>query len=108
MKLEDPFRYVKVDKRVTLPAVIVLLAIFLPISLSRDIASKMITSAFNWTTIPWGWAYLLFCLFCFFVLLYWAVGRYGTVKLGGRRTNPIIPGLTGLQCCFVPASAAGL
>ncbi len=106
--LKDPFNHVKMDKRVFWPVLIVLLAIIIPVAASKEAAATMITNAFNWSTIPLGWAYLVFCLFCFLVLLYWAAGRYGNVRLGGPDDEPEFKWFTWVAMLFCAGIGGGV
>ncbi len=106
--MKESFKHVKIDPKVFWPTFVVLLLILIPITVSKEAATAMISGAFNWSTIPLGWAYLVFCLFCFFVLLYWAAGRYGNVRLGGPDDEPEFKWSTWVAMLFCAGIGGGV
>ncbi len=106
--MKDSFSHVKMDPKVFWPTFIVLLLIIIPVAVSKEAASAMISAAFNWSTIPFGWAYLVFCLICFGVLMYWAFSKYGNVRLGGANDEPEFKWSTWVAMLFCAGIGGGI
>lgn len=46
------------------------------------------TTSMNWAAASVGWSYLVVPLMCIGLLLYMALGRYGTIRLGSSTSRP--------------------
>lgn len=54
----------------------------------QDGLAKLLNKALYGMTNSFGWYLNLFSLFCFIVVLFVAIGKYGNIKIGGKDAKP--------------------
>ena len=78
----------KIEKKVFIPAVVILAVIIIPLYLAPEISNQIISSVFEFCTGRLGFLYLLACLVSFGFLIWLTVSRHGNVKLGSAEDKP--------------------
>lgn len=77
-----------IEKRVFIPAFLVLIMILVPVYLIPETVDKAISVLFAFCTGKLGWIYLLTCIASFIFCIWLTVSPYGNVKLGDRDEKP--------------------
>jgi glycine betaine transporter len=67
-----------------------------------------VNRAFTWTTVDWGWLYLLSAFALVITAFVLMIGRYGRVKLGGPADKPEFSNFSWFAMLFGAAIAAGI
>ncbi|MEE9230101.1 MAG: BCCT family transporter [Acidobacteriota bacterium] len=70
------------------PAILVVLALSIPLALYPESSSEMIGRLLAAVTSRFGWLFLLFGITSLVFLLWLALGRYGNIRLGARGDRP--------------------
>lgn len=78
----------KLDKEVFGSAMLLLLIMSVAVVLKPEAIRAAVTHWLQWITHQWGWALLLFGVFCFVYLGKLAFGRYGNIRLGDKDSKP--------------------
>jgi len=78
----------RIDLQIFIPAMILVLGLLLPISLSPDKAGEVAGELIGIITTQFGWMYLLGGFVLFGTILWLAFGRYGMVRLGREEDVP--------------------
>lgn len=78
----------KLDKEVFGSAMLLLLIMAVAVVLKPEAIRTAVTHWLQWITHQWGWALLLFGVFCFVYLGLLAFGRYGDIRLGEKDSKP--------------------
>lgn len=77
-----------IEKKVFIPAFLVLVMILLPIYLIPESVDKAISVLFSFCTGKLGWIYLLTCIASFVFCIWLTLSPYGNVKLGDKDEKP--------------------
>ncbi|MCG8617758.1 MAG: BCCT family transporter [Desulfobacterales bacterium] len=96
------------DKRIFWPSIIVVLALALPLAIFQEDGKAVVNAIFGFMTKYFGWSFLLFGLGCFFFLLWVALGRYGSIKLGDPEDKPEFSFLSWIGMLFCAGVGSGL
>ncbi len=97
----------KVDLRIFLPSMCIILGVAIPLSVNPKFGYEMVTAAHAFVTTNFGWLAMLVPAVCIVFLLYMAFGPYAHVKLGGPDEKPEFTTLSWvamLFCCGVGSS----
>jgi len=86
--IDKPSLSPTLDKEVFGSAMLLLFIMTLAVVLKPESIRSSVTHWLQWVTNQWGWALLLFGLFCFFYLCQLAFGRYGSIRLGEKDSKP--------------------
>ncbi|KOA18410.1 L-carnitine/gamma-butyrobetaine antiporter [Clostridium homopropionicum DSM 5847] len=78
----------KIDYALMIPALIITLAISLPLALFKEQGAGIVNKVFAFTTSNFKWAFLIFGLFCVLFLIWLGCSKYGKIKLGGPDDKP--------------------
>lgn len=90
----------RVEKKVFIPAVLVLIAIIIPLFFVPDAANRVINYLFDFCTGKLGWVFLLTCLISFAFLIWLTCSKYGDVKLGSADEKPQYSNLSWIAMLF--------
>ena len=96
------------EKRIFWPAIIVILALALPLAVSQERGKAVVDAIFSFMTKYFGWTFLLFGLFAFFFLMWTAFGRYGDIKFGDPEDKPEFSFMSWLGMLFCAGVGSGL
>lgn len=77
-----------IDKAVFWPALIVVLAAVIPLILFPAESTETLNRILAIVTDGLGWLFLWFTVICFGLLMWFAFGRYGSVRFGGDDIQP--------------------
>ena len=77
-----------IDKAVFWPALIVVLAAVVPLILYPAESTEILSRILAIITDGLGWLFLWFTTICFGLLMWFAFGRYGSVRFGGDDVQP--------------------
>ena len=97
----------KIDPWIFLPAVLIILAVAIPLSVDAKFGYELVTKAHGFVTTYFGWLAMLVPAVCIVFLLYLSFGPYAHVKLGGPDEKPEFSTLNWvamLFCCGVGSS----
>ena len=78
----------KIDKVIFWTALIVIACFSVPLVLFPAEGKALLNTALSWATKTLGWAYLWFTIGTFGILVYFALGKYGSVRFGGPDARP--------------------
>lgn len=90
----------KIEKKVFIPAVVILAVIIIPLYLAPEISNQIISSVFEFCTGRLGFLYLLACLVSFGFLIWLTVSKHGNVKLGSAEDKPQYSNLSWIAMLF--------
>ena len=76
------------DKRIFLPSIVITILVALPFIYYASALQETIKSFYQFMAVSFGWAYLLVFVGGFIISLYVALGRYGSLRLGGADQKP--------------------
>ncbi len=107
-KLQQNEKQGFLDKRIFWPSIIVVLALALPLAIFQEDGKAVVNSIFGFMTKYFGWSFLLFCLACFFFLLWAAMSKYGDIKLGDPDEKPEFPFMSWIGMLFCAGVGSGL
>jgi BCCT family betaine/carnitine transporter len=97
----------KIDWRIFLPSVLIILAVAIPLSIDPKFGYGMVTAAHAFVTTNFGWLAMLVPAASIIFLIYMVFGPYAKVKLGGPDVKPefsTFNWITMLFCCGVGSS----
>ena len=97
----------KIDYRIFLPSVIIILAVTIPLAIDPKFGFEMVSAAHAFVTTNFGWLAMLVPGVSIIFLLYMVFGPYAHVKLGTPDEEPeftTINWLAMLFCCGVGSS----
>lgn len=77
-----------IDYALMLPAIILTLALSVPLALFKEEGAAVVSKVFAFTTSNFKWAFLLFGFFCVVFLVWLAASRWGNIKLGQPDDKP--------------------
>ncbi|GAA0690812.1 BCCT family transporter [Marinobacterium maritimum] len=77
-----------IDLQIFLPAMIVIIGLMVPISISPESAGEIAGNLIGIITKQLGWLYLMGAFMLFALMLWLAFGRYGMVRLGRESDTP--------------------
>ncbi|MDO5391317.1 MAG: BCCT family transporter [Eubacteriales bacterium] len=89
-----------IEKKVFIPAFLVLILIMVPIYLIPEQMNKIISVLFSACTEKLGWIYMLTCIASFGFLIWLTVSKYGDVKLGNKDEKPQYSNLSWIAMLF--------
>lgn len=89
-----------IEKKVFIPAFLVLIMILVPIYLIPETVDKAISVLFSFCTGKLGWIYLLTCIASFVFCIWLTVSPYGNVKLGDKDEKPQYSNLSWIAMLF--------
>lgn len=89
-----------IEKKVFIPAFLVLVGILIPIFWVPEQTNKAISFLFEFVTGQMGWLFLLTCLVSFGFLIWILFSKYGNVKLGGEDEKPQYRNLSWIAMLF--------
>ena len=97
----------KVDLRIFIPAMLIILGVGIPLSIDSKLGYVMVTKAHGFVTTYFGWLAMLVPAVSIVFLLYLIFGPYAHVKLGGPDEKPefsTINWIAMLFCCGIGSS----
>ncbi|MDR1308476.1 MAG: BCCT family transporter [Deltaproteobacteria bacterium] len=97
----------KIDWRIFLPSVLIILAVAIPLSIDPKFGYGMVTTAHAFVTTYFGWLAMLVPAVSILFLTYLVFGPYAKVKLGGPDERPEFSTFTWIAmlfCCGVGSS----
>lgn len=97
----------KIDMRIFVPSVCIILAVSIPLSIDPKMGYGMVSKAHAFVTTNFGWLAMMVPAISILFLLYMVFGPYANVKLGGPDEQPeftTINWLAMLFCCGVGSS----
>ena len=77
-----------IDYALMLPAIVLTLALSVPLALFKEEGAAIVSKVFAFTTSNFKWAFLLFGFFCVVFLIWLAASRWGNIKLGQPDDKP--------------------
>jgi BCCT family betaine/carnitine transporter len=89
-----------IDKQVFWPALIVVVAAIVPLMAFPDQSSTILNRVMDFITQSFGFLFLWFTFACLAVLLWFAFGRYGSVRFGGPDVEPEFRTLSWIAMLF--------
>jgi BCCT family betaine/carnitine transporter len=89
-----------IDTQVFWPALIVVVAAIVPLMAMPERSAAVLDRIMHFTTHQLGFLYLWFTVAAFAVLLWFAFGRYGTVRFGGADAEPEFRKLSWIAMLF--------
>ena len=98
----------QIDPKIFWPAIIVVLALSLPLVVFPEAGSRVVNAALGFITAKFGWLFLLFCMACFGILMWLAFGKYGNVKLGGPKDEPEFSTISWIAMLFCAGIGIGI
>ncbi|MBS3970261.1 MAG: BCCT family transporter [Clostridia bacterium] len=98
----------QIDPKIFWPAIIVVLALSIPLVVFPEAGSRAVNTALGFITAKFGWLFLLFCMGCFSILMWLAFGRYGNVKLGGPNDEPEFSTISWIAMLFCAGIGIGI
>jgi glycine betaine transporter len=88
----------------SISASVILLLVILGAAIPKSFEEAAV-KLFSYTTVNFGWLYLLSVFIIILVLVFLAVGKYGSLRLGPDNELPEFPFSHGLPC-FSPQDLA--
>lgn len=89
-----------IEKKIFIPAFLVLILIMLPIYLIPEKVNKIVSVLFAVCTGKLGWLYMLTCLASFGFLIWLTLSKHGDVKLGDQNEGPQYSNLSWIAMLF--------
>ena len=89
-----------IDKQVFWPALLVVLAAIVPLMAFPDQSASVLDRAMSFITHSFGFLFLWFTFACLAVLLWFAFGKYGSVRFGGADATPEFRTLSWIAMLF--------
>lgn len=89
-----------VEKKIFIPAFLVLVLILIPIYLIPEKVNQIISVLFSVCTGEFGWLFLITCLASFVFLFWVSFGKYGSIKLGDPDEKPQYRDLSWIAMLF--------
>lgn len=89
-----------IEKKIFIPAFLVLILIMLPIYLIPEKVNKIVSVLFAVCTGKLGWLYMLTCLASFGFLIWLTLSKHGDVKLGNQNEGPQYSNLSWIAMLF--------
>jgi len=77
-----------IDRAIFWPALITVVVAIMLLVIFEERIKTGLGNVFSFTTHQLGFIYVWFTLFAFFLLLWFALGKYGNVRLGGPDAKP--------------------
>ncbi len=97
----------RVDYRIFGPAILIILALTVPLTLNPSLGYSMIANLHAFITINFGWLAMLIPAIAMVFLLYMVFGPYAHVKFGGENEKPEFTTLSWIAmifCCGIGSS----
>jgi BCCT family betaine/carnitine transporter len=89
-----------IDKQVFWPALLVVLAAIVPLMAFPDQSAAVLDQVMSGITHSFGFLFLWFTFACLAVLLWFALGKYGSVRFGGEDATPEFRTLSWIAMLF--------
>jgi len=95
-----PMKSAPIDKQVFWPALIVVVAAIVPLMVFPDQSAAVLNRVMVFITHSFGFLFLWFTVACLGVLLWFAFGKYGSVRFGGPDAEPEFRKLSWIAMLF--------
>jgi BCCT family betaine/carnitine transporter len=95
-----PMKSAPIDKQVFWPALIVVVAAIVPLMVLPDQSAAVLNRVMGFITHSFGFLFLWFTVACFGALLWFAFGKYGSVRFGGADAEPEFRSLSWIAMLF--------
>ena len=89
-----------IDRQVFWPALFAVVAAIVPLTLFPDQSAAVLDTVMAFITHSFGFLFLWFTFACLCVLLWFAFGRYGSVRFGGADATPEFRTLSWIAMLF--------
>lgn len=98
----------EINHAVFWPSLLVVLGLSVPLAIWPEQGGRAVNAVWSFITDHFGWFFLLFGFFCFAVLIWLALGRYGNVKLGGPDEEPEFSTFSWIAMLFAAGIGGGI